>query len=396
MRSLGCVLLAVLLLAAWPNSARAAATADEFKAQTSVGVKAAASLSEVTGIAISPLLGIGGLGAYKYYRAKPSERASLPWYAQPWFFGAALLVVGICMAKDIAGPVVPTSLKKPLDVLELFENKASALLATGVIVPIALEVFEQVKPHLGGQLDLAGLHFAAVSWAWMGDLIAVPVALITFAVVWLVSHTINVLILISPFTTVDAALKSFRAAILGTVAGAGALDERLGGAWALIVVLVCVLLAPWAFRTVTFGTVFAWDFLSFRRKRFVPSNEGNRVFSARRVGEAPSRSYGTLRRAPAGHLEFSWRPWLVFPARTEPVPPGRYIVGRGLIYSEILRVEGDETSDAFDLPPRCNGHEDSLARAYGLDAVRPIGLRAAWAWLTSLFRSQPAWETSVR
>jgi len=388
MKRIGRILLAVAMIGGWMGSARAA-TADDFKKQTSVGVKAAESLSQVTGVAISPLLGIGALGAYKYYQATPPERAGLPWFAQPWFFGAALLLVGVCMAKDAVGPVVPTSLKKPLDVLELFENKASALLATGVIVPIALEVFEQMKPHVSGQLDLAGLHFAAAGITWLGDLIAVPVALVTFAVVWLVSHTINVLILVSPFTTVDAALKSFRAAVLGTVAGAGWLDTRLGAAWSLIVILLCVLLAPWAFRTVTFGTVFAWDLLSFRRKRFAPSPEANWLFTARPIGQAPSRAYGRLRRAPGGRMEFVWRPWLVLPERIEAVPSGRYVVGRGLIHSEILRVEGERSPDVFNLPPRCNGHEEALAGIYGLDEVRPIGLRAAWAWLKGVFQARP-------
>ena len=54
------------------------------------------------------------------------------------------------------------------------------------------------------------------------------------------------------------------------------------------------------------------------------------------------------------------------------------------------RAEGDKAPDVFDLPPRCNGHEGALARAYGLDEVRPIGLRAAWAWLKSLFCAEPA------
>lgn len=363
---------------------------DDFKKQTSLGVKAAESLTQVTGVAISPLLGIGALGAYKYYRATPSERDSLPWFAQPWFFGAALLLVAVCMAKDAAGPVVPTSLKKPLDLVELFENKASALLATGVVIPIALEIFEQTKPHLSGSLDLAGLHFAAVGLAWMGDLIAVPVALLTFAVVWLVSHTINVLILISPFTTVDAALKSFRAAILGTVAGAGVVDTRLGAAWSLILVLVCVLLAPWAFRTVTFGTLFAWDLVTFRRKRFVLEAGGIWLFSARPLGSAPTRAYGRLMRDDQGRLQFVWRPWLVFPARTEVVPPGRYVVGKGLVHSEILRVEEGRTPDVFNLPPRCNSHEEGIARMYGFSEVRPVGLRAAWTWLKGLFSPSPA------
>ncbi|MCW5557997.1 MAG: hypothetical protein KIT22_09215, partial [Verrucomicrobiae bacterium] len=373
-----------------PAVGAGAATAENFKKDSALGVKAAESLSQVTGVAISPLMGMGALGAYRYFKSAPAERERLPWYAQPWFFATALLIVGLCMAKDAAGPVVPTSLKKPLDVLELFENKASAILATGVIVPIALELFEQMKPQTSSALDLAGAHFAAANLAWLGSLIAVPVALIIFAVVWLVSHSINVLILISPFGTVDAALKSFRAAVLGSVAATGLLSERLGAAWAMVVVLICLLLAPWAFRTVVFGTLFAWDVVTLRRRRFTPRQEGNWMFTARPLGSAPARTYGRLRRSDSGRLEFVWRPWLVFPARIEIVPEGRYLVGRGIIHSEILRQEGERAPDVFNLPPRCNGHEEALAALYALGEVRPVGLRAAWAWLRGAFTPQPA------
>jgi len=395
MRRFGLLLLTCVLLAAPGIQADAAAAntsqaaTEEFRKQSALGVKAAESLSQVTGVAISPLMGMGALGAWKFFKASPAERGRLPWYAQPWFFGTALLIVGLCMAKDAAGPVMPTALKKPFDVLELFENKASAILATGVIVPIALELFEQVKPQTSAALDLAGLHFAAVNLGWLGGLIAVSLALAVFTVVWLVSHTINVLILISPFASVDAALKSFRAAVLGSVTATGLLGDRLGAAWSLIVVLVCLLLAPWAFRTVVFGTLFAWDLVTFRRTRFAPSDQGNWMFTARPLGAAPTRTYGRLLRSGSGRLEFVWRPWLVFPARTEILPEGWYLVGRGLIHSEILRQEGERAPDIFNLPPRCNGHEEALARIYALEEVRPVGLRAAWAWLRGLFQGSP-------
>jgi len=385
-------LLICSLIVAWliPAEGLAAAAVEDFKKDTSVGVRAAESLSQVTGIAISPLLGVGAMGAYKYYRTKPEDRGRLSWYAQPWFWTVALTIVGVCLLKDSLGPAIPTSLKKPFDVLELFENKASAIIATGAIIPIAAEVFEQLKPNLSSQLDLAGLHFAAVGLHSLGDVIMIPLALVIYAVVWLVSHTINVLVLVSPFTTVDTVLKSFRTTVLASVVGTQFLDERLGAAWALIIFLLCLLLAPWAFRTVVFGTVFAWDILTFRRMRFSPSPSGNWMFTAQKIGQAPHRAFGILSRKTDGNLVFSWRPWLILPARMEILPPGQYVIGRGLIHSEILRVEGEHAPDIFNLPPRCNQHEDALAALYQFTEVRPIGLRAAWAWLKELFLARPA------
>ncbi len=368
-----------------------AAAQVDFKRDTSSGLVAAEKLTQITGIAISPLAGVGGVGAYKYWKAKPEERPSLSWYAQPWFFLPALLVVGACVAKDAAGPVVPTSLKKPLDLIELFENKASGIIATGAVVPMALEIFEAVKPSgPGASLGLAGAHFAAIDLSWLGDLVMVPLALLVYGVVWLFSHTINVLILVSPFTTVDTALKSLRGAVLGSVVGLPAISDKAGAVWAGFIVLVSLLVAPWAFRTSVFGSVFAWDIVSRRKHWWTPKKDHVWAFSACKLGKAPHRAFGRVSRNGEGGLTFTWRPWLVFAPRTEVLPAANYVIGKGLIHSEILRVDGDDAPDVFNLPPRCNGHEEAVASALSLKEVRPVGFRAFWAALKSLVAGEAA------
>jgi hypothetical protein len=395
MRAFLCRFAALVVLLAQFSPAVSAAAAptskDEFKQQTSAGLVAAEKLTQITGIAISPLAGVGGVGAYRYWKATPEQRPGLSWYAQPWFFLPALLVVGVCVAKDAAGPVVPTSLKKPLDLIELFENKASGIIAIGAVVPMALEIFEAVKPSSpSAGLGLAGAHFAALDFSWLGDLFMVPLALLVYGVVWLFSHTINVLILVSPFTTVDTALKSLRGAVLGSVVGLPAISDKAGAVWAGIIVLVSLLVAPWAFRTTVFGSIFAWDIVSRRKHWWTPKADCVWAFSACKVGKAPHRAFGRVARNERGELTFTWRPWLVFAPRTEVLPAGNYVIGRGLVHSEILRVEGDSAPDIFNLPPRCNGHEDAVAAAIGLKEVRPVGLRAFWAALKGLFTGQPA------
>lgn len=342
-------------------------------------------MTQITGIAISPLAGIGGVGAFRYWKAKPENRPGLSWYAQPWFFVPALLLVTACMAKDSAGPFVPTSLKKPLDLLELFENKISGIIATGAVVPMALEIFEALKPTGGpSTMTLSSVGFAALDFSWLGDLVMVPLALLIYATVWLFSHTIHVLILVSPFTTVDTVLKGFRAFILGSLVVLPAIDERAGVLWSVVIVLVSVVFAPWAFRTVVFGSVFAWDIASRQKHRFSTKKDCVWAFSARRLGKVPHRSLGRVSRNGEGELVFIWRSWLVFAPQTETLTQGHYIIGQGLIHSEILRVEEESTFDIFNLPPRCNGHEQAVAGALGLTEIHPIGLRAFWAALSGL------------
>jgi hypothetical protein len=376
-------LLLLLLLGAllFPVGA-VAASAPAKAAELPPGVQAAQTLSQVTGIAISPLLGVGAVGAFRYANTPEAERAKLPWYARPWFWVPALVIVGLCLAKDGAGTALPTSLKKPFDVLELFENKASALIATGAVVPMAMEVFKAVHPE-GASLapGLAGMHFAALDLSWLGNLLLVPVALLVYGVVWIVSHSIHVLILVSPFSTVDAALKAFRTALLASVVGSHWISDWMGAVWAGVIVLVCAPLAPWALRLAVFGHVFAWDLLTFRRLRFTPEATANRAFTTREWQALPSRTYGKLSRGATGELIFNYRPLLVLPPKTATLPAGRYAIGRGLFHPELLRVEGGSAPDLLNFPPRFKGHEEALSAACGATEVRDVGLCAALTWI---------------
>ncbi len=140
------VLLMSFLLAVVAPFALAAATPApaaapvEARKDGSPAAPIAAAISTVTGIAISPLLGTSGYGAYQWFKAKDeAARAALPWFAQVKFWLPAMLLVGVCALKDSFGAIVPTGLKKPLDMLETIENKFSGLVAAGAVVPFAMD-----------------------------------------------------------------------------------------------------------------------------------------------------------------------------------------------------------------------------------------------------------------
>jgi MFS family permease len=366
------------------------AAAEAQPAYTPPGRQFAESVSTLTGVAISPLLGASAYGAIQWVKAKtPERRARLPWFAQPWFWAPALLLVAVCFLKDTAGTALPTALKKPLDVAEAVENKISGLVATGAFVPFVVMMMNDSGPSASA-LGQAGV--AAIDLSWLYNLIMIPVAMVAFFIVFLASNAINMLILLSPFTTVDAALKSFRLAVLSTVAGSAWVNPWVGAAWALILIVISWFIAGWSFRLSWFGTVFVWDFFTFRRRRFTPDSQANKVFLGRKINKVPTRTYGRLTRNEAGRLVLTYRPWLVLPPRTLELPAGIYAPGRGLFYSEVLRLEGEDTKTVLLLPPRYRGHEEALEKIYGLAATRDVGIRAAWKWFRELFtgRAQPA------
>lgn len=356
----------------------------------------AKAIATVTGIAISPLLGTGALGAYEAWKAEtPEQEAALPWYAQATFFLPALLIVGVCAAKDSFGAAIPPGLKKPLDVLETIENKASGLVAAGAVVPFTMASLSKMivasTPTMpaGDAMLHAGtatIAVGAIDWSWLLNLLTVPIGVAVFAVVWLASHAINALILLSPWGAIDAALKTARTALLGLITITAMINPWISAALSLVVILIAYLVAGWAFRLTIFGTIFSWDFLTFRKHRFHVAEKGeNKLFSSNTLTKqgVPMRTYGRLRHEPEnGKLVFRYHPWLVLPERATDVKLAAPAVGEGLFISSI--EDGEET--AFVLPPRYRGHEAEVARAYAIEGgVRPVGLLKAWGALKELF-----------
>ena len=120
------------------------------------GANLAHAISEITGVAISPLLGASAVGAWRYFHAQtPQQRARLPWFAQPWFWIPALVLVAACFLKDTLGLAAPRLLKKPLDVADTIGHKISGLIAIGAFVPLVVAVFPASRRRHG----LAGRHW---------------------------------------------------------------------------------------------------------------------------------------------------------------------------------------------------------------------------------------------
>jgi len=373
-------------------------------ADRSPGAPVAAALSTVTGIAISPLLGTSAYGAFRWFEARDdAARARLPWFAQPKFWVPALLIVALVAAKDALGAGVPPGLKKPLDVLETMENKVSGLVAAGAVVPMTVDAFSKllvdpaghvasapVVPLAASGLAALPLELAALDWHWLLDVLLMPLALAVFVVVWLASHAIHVLILLSPWGAIDAALKSARAALLGLVALTAALNPWVGALLSVVVVVAACFIAGWALRLTVCGAVFCWDYLTLRRNRCTPAATENRIFAGANFPGVPARTYGRLVRRGDGALEFVYRPWLVWPPRTTPAPAEAraLAVGRGLIFSTIIAADG---RTLFLLPPRFRGHEAEVVQVYAFGGgVRDAGLRKAWSALREMLGGRTA------
>src|SRR5881409_2999091 len=149
------------------------------KAAKTPGVEMAQALSTITGVAISPLLGVSAVGAWHYFRAPSAKRAALPWYAQPWFWGTGLAIVLLVFIKDVAGAGLPPGWKRPFDVAELIENKVRALIAAGAFIPMLASVLDS-----GNGASLTSVGFAAVDMSSVYNILIMPFALAIFFIVF--------------------------------------------------------------------------------------------------------------------------------------------------------------------------------------------------------------------
>lgn len=392
-------LLLVTLLVIFLPFAMAAATSTPAKSgDFSPGAPIASVVSTVTGIAISPLLGTGAYGAYQWMMAdNDAARGKLPWFAQPSFWLPALLIVAACAAKDAFGAAVPTGLKKPLDVLETIENKFSGLIAAGAVIPFAMSAMTKMLFDDGGAKiqaavtpllsasGLATIQISAIDFTWLLNLLTVPFGVAVFLLVWLASHAINVLILLSPWGAIDGALKVARTSLMGLVTLSATINPTIGAALSVVVVIFAYLVAGWSFRLMIFGAVYSWEFVTRRCRRFTPAENENRMFAGAGFDTIPIRTYGRLVKGPAGELHFHYRPWLFMAECVAEVPAARRElgVGEGAFFSDIVEEETGRT--LFSLPPRYRGHEELVVRAYGLEhGVNPAGLNKVWGALREM------------
>ncbi len=363
------------------------------------GVDLAEGLTAITGVAISPLLGVSSIGAWRYFKTPEQQRDQLPWFCHPLAWGIGFAVLLLCLLKDIFGTVAPPLVKKPLDMAELLENKASALVAAAAFIPfISAQVAQnfaavEFTHHLAIANFNLGAMFPIGAISFDLRLLFIPLGIFTFFVVWLTSHAINVLIALSPFGIVDAILKAFKLAMFTAVVALYAISPLLGAALSLLIILIALFLAPAAFRLTVFGSLMAVDTIFRRWTKNRATPEQAHAFLVNRKLGAPKRTYGRVYPAADGTLKFSYRPWLVFPVRDLELPAGRIAIHKGLLYPSLLHSYPDEDnfSRAIIYLPRYRSHTEAIAAHCQISDIREgkltRGLRAIRAWLSETLNS---------
>lgn len=234
--------LALLLLGATLALATGDARGSESR-HFSAGEEVARTLTLVTGVPISPLLGVSGLGAWRWWRTPEGLRPALPWYARPWFWGSGLAIALLFALNTTVGALVP-GLKKPMDFVEEHENRFSTLIAAPVVLIEVRRALDAagMLPDAVAARPLAEAGAAALADGTLARLLAgagyLAVYGTIFVAVFLAFHAVQVLIALSPSVTLDLLLRGFRFSMLVAAAVTAAVDPWLGAVWAAVLALL--------------------------------------------------------------------------------------------------------------------------------------------------------------
>jgi hypothetical protein len=235
-------------------------------------------------------------------------------------------------------------------------------------------------------MPLSGFIDFGVHTPW----VSIPIAMVAFAVVWLSSHTLNVLIALSPFGIVDAGLKLAKLGLIGLVAGSTIVHPYAGAVVSLALILIGLLLAGWSFRLTLFGMLMGSDFLLNKRATTADLDSGVRGFLARRMEGVPVRTLVKWQRDPEGRPALSYRPWLVLPERRIGTPQSEMVLRKGLLNPSLAhRAESDAPArSSLILLPRYRRLEEVIAQRFGcqeiVDGTLLRGLKAVRQWLVEM------------
>jgi len=157
---------------------------------------------------------------------------------------------------------------------------------------------------------------------------------------------------------------------------------------ALPVILLCLLLVPFALRMSVAGWVFTRDAIGRLFGAKLKPGAPIKAFAALAFPGVPVGIYGTVERGPNG-LEFVYRRWFVLWKRRIPIPWERVAVASGGVVPRLIEVVG-AGGTWLRFPPRYRKQEAELAVSLGLGDVHHKSVTASlgklwrrvWDWIS--------------
>lgn len=344
------------------------------KTAESRAVAITSGITQITGLAINPLLVLIVIGVHDY--CCPTAGKTLPLYANPWIWGSLCALFATIFGLRLLTPLFPGT-GKILKGFILVEQKIMGLLAAGLFMPTIASTLENAGFSSNNHDQVAAAGFFGTT----GYVVA---GLLIYSVVWVVSHVIDSLVLLSPFALIDATLLTIRATFLAILAGAYYLSPLFSAGLCCILIVICFLIAGWCIRINLLASTFAFDLLTLRCLWVRPNQWPLRIFITGKSGLAPTRTRGLLERDPDG-LRVRWRRFYWPIKRSTVLHRGSAKLVRGVVWSELHAESSPKVLVTLILPPRYFNHDQWITEHLEIPAENGT-IRRGVAGVVDFFR----------
>ena len=332
-------------------------------------------ITQITGLAINPLLVLIVIGVLDW-QSLP-EGATPLLHANPWFWGSLCALLAFSLGLRLLTPLIP-GFGKLLKGVILVEQKIMGLLTAGLLIPTIALTMENTgltsSDH--AQVAVAGI-FGTSGYVVAGLLI--------YSVVWVVSHVIDSLVLLSPFALIDATLLTMRGALLAILGVAYWIHPAISAGICCVLIVICFLIAGWCIRINILASTFAFDLLTLRCKWMRPNQWPIRVFITGKSGLAPTRTRGLLEHDPDG-LRLRWRRFYWPIKRSTVLHRGSAKLVRGVVWSELYAESSPKVLVTLILPPRYFNHDQWISEHLEIPAENGT-IRRGVAGVVDFFRN---------
>ena len=332
-------------------------------------------ITQITGLAINPLLVLIVIGVHDY--CCPTAGKTLPLYANPWIWGSLCALFATIFGLRLLTPLFPGT-GKILKGFILVEQKIMGLLAAGLFMPTIASTLENAGFSSNNHDQVAAAGFFGTT----GYVVA---GLLIYSVVWVVSHVIDSLVLLSPFALIDATLLTIRATFLAILAGAYYLSPLFSAGLCCILIVICFFIAGWCIRINLLASTFAFDLLTLRCLWVRPNQWPLRIFITGKSGLAPTRTRGLLERDPDG-LRVRWRRFYWPIKRSTVLHRGSAKLVRGVVWSELHAESSPKVLVTLILPPRYFNHDQWITEHLEIPAENGT-IRRGVAGVVDFFRN---------
>ena len=323
------------------------------------------ALTRITGTAIYPVFGLAFLGAWDHFHGVQV------WYATPYLYIPLIFVMFLDFLKNTLG-IALGPFKKIADIAFHALDFLNAHLGLFMSIGIAANSFYTPVQDTATAMLNTVLPVAEAANTGLSELPVTSLLLLFFAglcgaaiylVLWIVTHSFALLILLSPFSSLDALLRGFQFSAVFLLGLAFLIFPPLAVLIASAYIGVALLLFRWCWSYFNFASTMLTVFLFKRGKSTLDLEKGIHCFSDDGLTGCPERSKGLLRME-NNQLFFQQNTLFGHP-KVYPISKEQLVLQSGVLYPTLLRRTEEDTEVVLVFTARVRGREQQLSDKIG-------------------------------